>query len=154
MLWLCPNLNKAVIGATCLSGGHVQWELTRTTKVYLSVLLWWSKQEFFISFTIKKQIHVRGVNLMFLLHQCSMDLKLRRCLPYFNLSVLEHNQDNMTSETDETFLLSMLMQKEDSRGNIGLWHTKYINQPHSHISTIAPFKTKLTLSLPESIIET
>lgn len=57
---------------------------------------------------------------------CSMDLKLRRCLPYFNLSVLEENQDNMTSETDETFLLSILMQKEDSRGNIGLYIAFYL----------------------------
>lgn len=49
-----------------------------------------------------------------------MDLKLRRCLPYFNLSVLEQSEDNMTSDSDRTFLLSMLMQKADSRGNIGL----------------------------------
>ena len=49
-----------------------------------------------------------------------MDLKLRRCLPYFNLTVLEQSQSNLTSESDESFLLSILMQKEDSRGNIGL----------------------------------
>ncbi len=53
--------------------------------------------------------------------QCSMDLKLRRCLPYYNLSVLEQSQDNATVDSDRSFLLSILMQKEDSRGNIGLW---------------------------------
>jgi len=57
---------------------------------------------------------------------CSMDLKLRRCLPYFNLSVLEQSQDNLTSESDESFLLSILMQKEDSRGNIGLYIAFYL----------------------------
>ena len=34
--------------------------------------------------------------------------------------MLEKQEDNMTSESDESFLLSILMQKEDSRGNIGL----------------------------------
>ena len=51
--------------------------------------------------------------------QCSIDLKLRRCLPYFNLSVLEQSKDNLTVDSDRSFLLSILMQKEDSRGNIG-----------------------------------
>lgn len=57
---------------------------------------------------------------------CSIDLRLRRCLPYFNLSVLEKSQDNWTSESDESFLLSLLMQKEDSRGNIGLYIAFYL----------------------------
>lgn len=57
---------------------------------------------------------------------CSMDLKLRRCLPYFNLTVLEQSQSNLTSESDESFLLSLLMQKEDSRGNIGLYIAFYL----------------------------
>ncbi|XP_073234695.1 uncharacterized protein [Porites lutea] len=57
---------------------------------------------------------------------CSIDLRLRRCIPYFNLSVLEKQEDNMTSESDESFLLSILMQKEDSRGNIGLYIAFYL----------------------------
>ncbi|CAH3180447.1 unnamed protein product, partial [Porites evermanni] len=60
------------------------------------------------------------------LHTCSIDLRLRRCIPYFNLSVLEKQEDNMTSESDESFLLSILMQKEDSRGNIGLYIAFYL----------------------------
>lgn len=57
---------------------------------------------------------------------CSIDLKLRRCLPYFNLSVLEQSQDNLTVDSDRSFLLSILMQKEDSRGNIGLYIAFYL----------------------------
>ena len=56
-----------------------------------------------------------------------MDLKLRRCLPYFNLSVLEQSQDNLTVDSDRSFLLSILMQKEDSRGNIGVCGDENIN---------------------------
>lgn len=57
---------------------------------------------------------------------CSIDLKLRRCVPYVNLTVLEQSQNNWTSESDEGFLLSLLMQKEDSRGNIGLYIAFYL----------------------------
>lgn len=57
---------------------------------------------------------------------CSMDLKLRRCLPYYNLTILEQSEDNSTANSDTSFLLSMLMQKEDSRGNIGLYIAFYL----------------------------
>ncbi|XP_022807343.1 uncharacterized protein LOC111344382 [Stylophora pistillata] len=40
---------------------------------------------------------------------CSMDLKLRRCLPYYNLTILEQSEDNSTVNSDTSFLLSMLM---------------------------------------------
>lgn len=71
-------------------------------------------------------VYIYSSHLYFFI-QCSMDLKLRRCLPYFNLSLLEQSQDNLTSASDESFLLSILMQKEDSRGNIG-WYNSVVTK--------------------------
>ena len=47
--------------------------------------------------------------------QCFVDLELRRCAPYVNITVLEQNSTNR----DETmFILSLLRQKPDSRGSL------------------------------------
>ncbi|KAK3750931.1 hypothetical protein QZH41_015019 [Actinostola sp. cb2023] len=52
---------------------------------------------------------------------CSLDLSLKRCLPYYNISQLtdEAHLTNQSDDMQASFLLNLLMQREDSRGNIG-----------------------------------
>ncbi|XP_031552180.1 uncharacterized protein LOC116289408 [Actinia tenebrosa] len=59
---------------------------------------------------------------------CSLDLRLKRCLPYYNISELTQ-QSHLTNQSDDmetSFLLTLLMQKGDSRGNIGLYIAFYL----------------------------
>jgi len=54
---------------------------------------------------------------------CFVDLELRRCAPYVNITILEQNSTNR----DETmFILSLLRQKPDSRGSLCMYSIFYL----------------------------
>ncbi|XP_048578947.1 uncharacterized protein LOC116613951 isoform X2 [Nematostella vectensis] len=59
---------------------------------------------------------------------CSMDLAFKRCIPYMNMSQFQHrgNMSEFADDIESSFLLDILMQREDSRGNVGLYIAFYL----------------------------
>lgn len=76
---------------------------------------------------------------------CLVDLEFRRCAPYANITFLE---SNMTS--DETFIINLLRQKPDSRGNLAMYILFYLCVMGCYATVSVPYNGLIADQTPSA----